>query len=111
MPSLDTTFAALAHPIRRKVLARLVRGEVPVKDLARSFEISGPALTKHLHILENAGLITRSREGQRRPCRLRVRLLQEIDTWMEFYRTFWAESFDRLDDHLRRVQAKKKGEQ
>jgi DNA-binding transcriptional ArsR family regulator len=111
MKNLDASFAALAHPVRRKVLATLVRGALPVKDLARSGQISGPALTKHLHILENAGLITRSREGQLRPCRLRARPLQEIDAWMDMYRTFWSESFDKLDHHLKQVQAQRKGNQ
>ena len=108
MSSLDRTFSALSHPIRRRVLARLQQGELPVKDLTVSLKISGPALTKHLHILEQAGLITRSREAQRRPCRLSVRPIREVDEWMESYRRFWEESFDRLDEHLKGMQARKK---
>ena len=109
MSSLDRTFSALSHPIRRKVLARLQHGELPVKDLTVSLKISGPALTKHLHILEQAGLITRSREAQRRPCRLSVRPIREVDDWMEGYRRFWDETFDRLDEHLKGMQARKGG--
>jgi DNA-binding transcriptional ArsR family regulator len=110
MNSLDRTFSALSHPIRRRVLARLQHGELPVKDLTVSLKISGPALTKHLHILERAGLITRSREAQRRPCRLSVRPIRELDEWMETYRRFWEESFDRLDEHLKGMQNKKREE-
>jgi len=108
MSSLDRTFSALSHPIRRRVLARLQQGELPVKDLTVSLKISGPALTKHLHILEQAGLITRSREAQRRPCRLSVRPIREVDEWMESYRRFWEESFDRLDEHLKGMQVRKR---
>jgi DNA-binding transcriptional ArsR family regulator len=107
MLDLDRTFSALSHPVRRQVLARLQQGEAPVNELARSIRISGPALTKHLHILERAGLITRSRDAQRRPCRLCVRPIREMDEWMESYRRFWAESLDRLDEHLKVMQAKK----
>ena len=110
MSNLDRTFSALSHPVRRKVLARLQQGELPVKDLTVSLKISGPALTKHLHILEQAGLITRSREAQRRPCRLSVRPIREVDAWMESYRRFWDESFDRLDEHLKGMQTKKREE-
>ena len=109
MPDLDRTFSALSHPVRRQVLARLQQGESPVKDLTVSLKISGPALTKHLHILEKAGLITRSRDAQRRPCRLSVRPILEVDAWMESYRRLWAESFDRLDEHLKRMQTNRKG--
>ena len=105
---LDTTLTALAHPVRREVLAQLMHGEVPVNQLAASRKISGPALTKHLHMLERAGLITRSRNAQQRPCRLRSEPLQELDQWMEMYRGFWAESFDRLDEHLKAIQTKPK---
>ena len=105
--NLDQTLTALAHPVRRDVLAQLRQGEAPVKELAVFRRISGPALTKHLHILERAGLITRSRIGQQRPCRLRMEPMQELDEWMEMYRQFWAESFDRLDEHLQ-TKAKKK---
>jgi DNA-binding transcriptional ArsR family regulator len=107
MQNLDRTLSALAHPVRRQVLARLRHGEVPVNELAGPLHISGPAMTKHLHILEQAGLITRSRDAQRRPCRLRVDPLIEMDTWIESYRQFWTESFDRLDEHLKTIQPKK----
>lgn len=110
MLALDRTFSALSHPVRREVLARLREGEAPVKDLALSLRISGPALTRHLHMLEQAGLITRSRDAQRRPCRLSVGPLRKLDEWMESYRQFWADSFDRLDEHLKGMQkTKKKG--
>ena len=104
MPRLDRTFSALAHPVRRKVLARLREGDVPVKDLAVSLKISGPALTRHLHTLERAGLITRSREAQRRPCSLAVEPLIELNEWIEGYREFWTGSFDRLEEHLKQIQ-------
>ena len=107
MQNLDRTLSALAHPVRRQVLARLRHGEVPVNELAGPLHISGPAMTKHLHILERAGLITRSRDAQRRPCRLRVDPLIEMDEWIENYRQFWTESFDRLDEHLKIIQSKK----
>ncbi|HEX4229094.1 MAG TPA: metalloregulator ArsR/SmtB family transcription factor [Bryobacteraceae bacterium] len=110
MPDLDRTFTALAHPARRAVLAQLRKGEAPVKDLTHALGISGPALTKHLRMLEQAGLITRSREAQRRPCRLSTKPLRELDEWMESYRQFWTDSFDKLDEHLKAVQrAKRKG--
>jgi DNA-binding transcriptional ArsR family regulator len=109
MLGLDSTFSALAHPVRREVLAQLRKGEAPVKDLALVLGISGPALTKHLHMLERAGLITRSRDAQRRPCRLSPEPLRELSEWMESYRQFWTDSFDRLDEHLKGMQAKKKG--
>ena len=107
MQNLDRTLSDLAHPVRRQVLARLRHGEVPVNELAGPLHISGPAMTKHLHILERAGLITRSRDAQRRPCRLRVDPLIEMDEWIENYRQFWTESFDRLDEHLKIIQSKK----
>jgi DNA-binding transcriptional ArsR family regulator len=101
---LDATFAALADPTRRAILARLARGESSVKELARPFDISGPAITKHLKVLERAGLITRSREAQWRPCRLAAAPLRDVAEWVERYRRFWEESFDRLDDYLRQLQ-------
>ena len=110
MLDLDTTFAALAHPVRREVLAQLRKGEAPVKDLARAVRISGPALTKHLHMLERAGLITRGRDAQRRPCRLAPEPLRGVDEWMESYRQFWADSFERLDEHLKRMKRAKRKE-
>jgi len=106
--NLNLTLTALAHPVRREVLAQLRNGEAPVNQLAVSRRVSGPALTKHLHMLERAGLITRSRNAQQRPCRLRVEPLHELDEWMEMYRQFWAESFDRLEEHLKAMQTKAK---
>jgi DNA-binding transcriptional ArsR family regulator len=102
---LDRTFAALADPTRRAILARLARGETSVKELARPFAISGPAITKHLKVLERAGLITRSREAQWRPCQLNAVPLQSAADWIEHYRRFWEESFDRLDEYLEQLQA------
>jgi DNA-binding transcriptional ArsR family regulator len=110
MQNLDGILSALAHPVRRGVLARLQHGESPVNELARSLRISGPALTRHLHVLERAGLITRSRSAQQRPCRLRVQPLLEMDIWMESYRRFWMESADRLEEHLKTMKAKKREE-
>ena len=103
---LDATFAALADPTRRAILARLSRGETSVKELARPFDISAPAITKHLKVLERAGLITRSREAQWRPCRLNPTPLRDAAEWIEHYRRFWEESFDRLDAYLQQLQTK-----
>jgi DNA-binding transcriptional ArsR family regulator len=97
---LSTTFAALADPTRRAILARLVLGEVSVTELAEPFAMSLPAVSKHLKVLERAGLITRSREAQWRPCRLDAGPLKDAADWLEHYRRFWEESFDRLDDYL-----------
>jgi DNA-binding transcriptional ArsR family regulator len=108
MLNLDRTLSALAHPVRRGVLAQLRRGEAPVKDLAAALKVGGPTLTRHLHMLEDAGLITRGRVAQQRPCRLSPKPLKEIDEWMESYRQFWADTFDRLDAHLHQVQQPKK---
>jgi DNA-binding transcriptional ArsR family regulator len=110
MPSdrLSATFAALADPTRRAILARLVLGETSVGDLAKPFDISGPAISKHLKVLERAGLIARSREAQWRPCRIEPRALKSVDDWLERYRRFWEERFDRLDEYLRELQAKEK---
>jgi len=107
MQNLNGTFSALANPVRRGVLARLQHGEVPVSELARSLRISGPALTRHLHVLERAGLITRSRSAQQRPCRLSLKPLVEMDAWMESYRSFWMETADKLEEHLKMMKAKK----
>lgn len=107
MLNLDRTLSALAHPARRAVLAQLRSGDAPVKDLAAALKISGPALTRHLHTLEDAGLITRGRTAQQRPCHLSPEPLRELDQWMETYRQFWADSFDRLDAHLKRAQRRK----
>lgn len=100
---LSTIFAALADPTRRAILARLAGGDAPVKDLAEPFELSGPAITKHLKVLERAGLISRSREGQQRPCRLEPRALASAADWIEQYRAMWEERLDRLDSYLRSV--------
>ena len=108
---LSMTFAALADPTRRAILAKLSLGETSVTDLARPFEMSLPAISKHLKVLERAGLISRSREAQWRPCKLEAAPLEEVAGWVEDYRRFWAESFDRLDVYLAKVQAagKKRG--
>jgi DNA-binding transcriptional ArsR family regulator len=103
--NLDHTFAALADPTRRAILARLALGETSVTDLARPFDMSMPAVSKHLKVLENAGLITRSREAQWRPCRIEPRALKEVDDWLERYRRFFEGSLDRLDDYLKKLQA------
>jgi DNA-binding transcriptional ArsR family regulator len=103
--NLDATFSALADPTRRAILARLARGETPVMELAKPFAMSLPAVSKHLKVLERAGLITRGREAQWRPCRIETRALKEIDDWLEHYRRFYDESFDRLDDYLKKLQA------
>ena len=106
--NLDTTFAALADPTRRAILARLAEGELSVKDLAAPFDISLPAISKHLKVLERAGLIIRGRDAQWRPCRLDARPLQEVAVYVERYRQFWEESFDRLDEYLKTLQQKDK---
>jgi DNA-binding transcriptional ArsR family regulator len=105
---LSTTFAALADPTRRAILARLISGEVSVTDLAEPFEMSLPAVSKHLKVLERAGLIARGREAQWRPCRLEAGPLKAAADWLEHYRRFWEQSFDRLDDYLRELQKKEK---
>jgi len=105
---LSTTFAALADPTRRAILHRLSRGETSVKELARPFRISGPAISRHLKVLARARLIERSRHAQWRPCRLKAKPLKEAVDWLEFYRKFWEEKLDRLDDYLKTLQAKEK---
>jgi DNA-binding transcriptional ArsR family regulator len=105
---LSTTFAALADPTRRAILARLGDGETSVTELARPFDMTMPAISKHLKVLERAGLIVRSRDAQWRPCRLEAGRLKEASTWIERYRQFWEESFDRLDDYLKELQQKEK---
>src|SRR5215510_9136311 len=105
---LSTTFAALADPTRRAILARLALGETSVMELAKPFAISAPAISRHLKVLERSGLITRGREAQWRPCRIEPTALKEVDDWLDRYRQFWEERFDRLDDYLREVQAKEK---
>jgi DNA-binding transcriptional ArsR family regulator len=107
---LSNTFAALADPTRRAILARLASGEASVKELAEPFAMTPPAVTKHLKVLEGAGLISRSRQAQWRPCRLEAEPLREVADWMERYRQFWDESFNRLDNYLQELQAKKKSQ-
>jgi len=101
---LSATFGALADPTRRAILARLASGEASVTQLAEPFAMSMPAISKHLKVLERAGLIRRGREAQWRPCRLEAGPLQEIAGWIEHYRRFWEENFDRLDDYLRQLK-------
>ncbi len=101
---LDTTFAALSDPTRRAILARLATGEATVTELAAPFAISLPAISKHLKVLERAGLILRGRDAQRRPCRLRAAPLGDAAEWLIGYRQFWEESFDRLDEYLQVLQ-------
>jgi DNA-binding transcriptional ArsR family regulator len=105
---LSTTFAALADPTRRAILARLALGETSVTELAEPFDMSLPAISKHLKVLERANLIVRSREAQWRPCRIEPTALREVDDWLERYRRFWDERFDRLENYLREIQAKEK---
>ena len=105
---LSTTFAALADPTRRAILARLALGETSVSKLAEPFEMSLPAISKHLKVLERAGLITRGREAQWRPCRIEPSALKGVDEWLERYRRFWDESLERLDAYLRDGQANEK---
>jgi DNA-binding transcriptional ArsR family regulator len=105
---LDATFAALADPTRRAILARLASGEATVKDLAAPFHMTLPAVTKHLKVLERAGLIARGRYAQWRPCRLQPAPLKDVSDWVERYRRHWEESFDRLDEYLRELQQKEK---
>ena len=101
---LSATFAALADPTRRAIIARLAMGEATVGDLAKPFDISGPAISKHLKVLENAGLITRGREAQWRPCRIEPKALKTVDDWLGRYRQFWEERLDRLEDYLQTLQ-------
>ena len=103
---LSATFAALADPTRRAILARLSRGETSVTELARPFAMSGPAVTKHLKVLEKAGLISRSREAQWRPARLEAAALKAVTEWLDDYRRHWEQSLDRLDDYLAELQKK-----
>ena len=105
---LSTTFAALADPTRRAILARLATGETSVTELAQPFKMSLPAVTKHLKVLERAGLIARSREAQWRPCRLEAAPLRGVSDWVEGYRQYWEASLDRLDEYLQTMQQKSK---
>ena len=108
MDRLSTTFAALSDPTRRAILSRLSSGDATVNELAEPFNISLPGISKHLKVLERAGLITRSREAQWRPCSLNSEVLKNAFDWLEHYREHWEESFDRLDDYLKQIQAKEK---
>ncbi len=102
---LDTTFAALADPTRRAILARLAQGEASVTELAEPFAMSQPAISKHLKVLENAGLVSRGRDAQKRPCRLEAQRLAQATEWLEHYRTFWEAQFERLDGLLEEMKA------
>ncbi|HZW08376.1 MAG TPA: metalloregulator ArsR/SmtB family transcription factor [Phycisphaerales bacterium] len=104
---LSSIFAALADPTRRAILAMLVAGETSVTELARPFTLSLPAISKHLKVLERAGLISRGREAQWRPCRLRTEPLKDVSDWVEQYRALWEERLDNLDEYLRRLQREK----
>jgi DNA-binding transcriptional ArsR family regulator len=106
---LDATFAALADPTRRAILARLALGETSVGELAAPFEMSMPAVSKHLKVLERAGLIVRGREAQWRPCRLQAAPLKDANAWLERYRQFWEARLDRLEDYLHELRAKEAG--
>jgi DNA-binding transcriptional ArsR family regulator len=107
--TLDSTFAALADPTRREILVRLASGEASVTELAEPFQMSLPGVSKHLKVLERAGLISRGRVAQSRPCRLEARPLKEAADWVERYRSFWEEGFDRLDDYLREIRREGEG--
>src|SRR6187402_3737583 len=102
---LSATFQALADPTRRAILARLALGETSVSELAEPFDISGPAISRHLKVLEHAGLIARGREAQWRPCRIELNALKGVDDWLEEYRRLWEQRLDRLEDYLRTLQA------
>jgi DNA-binding transcriptional ArsR family regulator len=105
---LSTTLAALADPTRRAILARLISGEASVTELSKPFEMSMPAVSKHLKVLEHAGLIARGREAQWRPCRLEAGPLKNVSDWLEHYRVIWEQRLDRLDDYLRELKKKEK---
>jgi DNA-binding transcriptional ArsR family regulator len=109
--TLSLTFAALADPTRRAILTRLSAGEATVKELSAPFAMSGPAVSKHLRVLERAGLIARGREAQWRPCRLEAAPLKEVTEWAEGYRRFWDESYERLDEYLQHLQERDGSEQ
>ena len=113
MPSdpLSSTFHALADPTRRAILESLTTGEKTVSDLAEPFDMTMPAITKHLKVLEKAKLIERSKQAQYRPCHLNPAPLKDLDAWMEQYRKFWEASFDRLDDYLKTLQTKDKNDE
>ncbi len=106
---LDSAFAALADPTRRAILARLSTGDLTVNELAEPFDMSLPNISKHLKVLEHAGLISRSRDRQRRPCRIETEPLKEVSAWVDAYRRLWEERFDRLEDYLQQVVEKEGG--
>jgi DNA-binding transcriptional ArsR family regulator len=107
---LSVTFAALADPTRRAILARLAKGEATVTELAEPFDMSLPGISKHLKVLEKAGLIERGREAQWRPCRLQAEPLRQVESWVEQYRAHWEARFDRLDAYLRELQQREKSD-
>lgn len=106
--TLSTTFSALADPTRRAILARLTAGEATVKELSAPFDMSGPAVSKHLRVLERAGLIERGREAQWRPCRLQAAPLRDVAKWADSYRRFWDASYDRLDEYLKTLEERER---
>ena len=106
--NLDLTFSALADPTRRAILARLARGEASVSQIAQPFDMTLPAISKHLKVLQRAGLISQSRDAQWRPCRLEAKPLKKAWDWIEEYREYWEQSFDKLDEYLETVQKKEK---
>lgn len=108
MTQLDLTFAALSDPTRRAILSRLAKGEASVTQLAAPFDLSLPAISKHLRVLQKAGLISQGREAQWRPCRLEAKPLKQAADWIEHYREYWEESFDKLDSYLHDIQSKEK---
>jgi DNA-binding transcriptional ArsR family regulator len=108
--TLSTTFAALADPTRRAILAHLTEGEATVKEISAPFDMSGPAVSKHLKVLERAGLIERGREAQWRPCRLNAEPLKDVAEWADAYRRFWDASYDRLDRYLETLQEKEQSD-
>jgi DNA-binding transcriptional ArsR family regulator len=108
LDSLSITLSALADPTRRAILARLATGEATVNELAEPFAISLPAVSRHLKVLESAGLISRGREAQWRPCKLETEGLKNVDDWLESYRRFWSGSFDKMDTYLAKLKAKEK---
>jgi DNA-binding transcriptional ArsR family regulator len=108
MDALSTTFSALADPTRRAILARLAQGECSVNELAEPFDMSLPAVSKHLRVLERAGLIAQRREAQRRPCRIEAAPIKQVVDWADHYRQLWEQRFDRLEDYLTELQSKPK---
>ncbi len=106
--ALSQTLSALADPTRRAILARLARGEATVNEIAAPFEITLPAVSRHLKVLEAAGLISRGKDAQWRPCRLEAKPLKAVDAWLDHYRKFWEGSFDKMDDYLRELAKKRR---